>query len=98
MRPCGVTPVASITSRLAPDSARLPRCIWCQSVIVPSPALYWHMGAMTMRFSSSRPPMRRGATALLVLSSVISLFLVVPCPDFLDPGVRRDDEADRDYF
>jgi hypothetical protein len=40
MRPSGTTPVASISIIDAPESARLARCCMCQSVIVPSTALY----------------------------------------------------------
>ena len=50
MRPSDSTAVASITSSAAPDSARWPRCTVCHSVAAPSTALYWHIGAMTMRF------------------------------------------------
>jgi len=50
MRPCGSTAVASMMSMPAPDRARLPRCMTCQSVALPSSAEYWHMGATTIRF------------------------------------------------
>ena len=36
----------------APESARLPRWIMCQSVAQPSSAEYWHIGEMTMRLGS----------------------------------------------
>src|SRR5215475_1387582 len=32
----------------------------CQSFMQPSSAEYWHIGAMTIRFASSRPPIRIG--------------------------------------
>ena len=49
MRPSAETAVASTISRPAPDSARWPRWIRCQSPAEPSFAEYWHIGAMTMR-------------------------------------------------
>ena len=36
MRPSGVTPVASVNTRPAPPTARLPRCTRCQSLAKPS--------------------------------------------------------------
>src|SRR5829696_3679039 len=53
-----------MVSNAAPDSARWPRWIRCQSVMHPSSAEYWHMGAITMRLASSRSPIRRGAKSL----------------------------------
>src|SRR5215212_8420352 len=32
----------------------------CQSVMQPSTAEYWHIGAMTMRLASDSPPARSG--------------------------------------
>ena len=57
MRPMASIAVASMMSRPAPDNARWPRWIMCQSVALPSTALYWHIGAMTMRFFSVSAPM-----------------------------------------
>src|SRR5207342_2363232 len=44
----------------APESARWPRWIRCQSVMHPSSAEYWHMGAITIRLHRSRLPTRIG--------------------------------------
>ena len=66
MRPSGETPVASITSIDAPDSAILPRCIKCQSVIEPSMALYWHIGATVMRLGNVCLPICSGENSLLM--------------------------------
>src|SRR5215212_7248310 len=56
MRPSRVTPVASTTTMPGPDIASWPRCIRCQSVMLPSSAEYWHIGETTMRFGSVTPP------------------------------------------
>ena len=55
MRPSGVTAVASMVSSAAPDSARCPRWITCQSVAHPSTAEYWHIGAITIRLRKLEP-------------------------------------------
>jgi len=68
MRPSADTPVASMINSPAPEIARWPRWIVCQALAVPSVAEYWHIGAMTMRLSSSRLPMRSGAKSLLMRS------------------------------
>src|SRR5215218_10727195 len=60
MRPSAVTAVASIVSSAAPDSARCPRWMTCQSVMQPSSAEYWHIGAMTMRLARLSPATWRG--------------------------------------
>src|SRR5262249_55323173 len=44
----------------------------CQSVMQPSTAEYWHIGAMTMRLVSSRAPTRNGVNSALILSSPYS--------------------------
>src|SRR5262244_1415798 len=49
MRPSGATAVASIIKRPAPETERLPRWRRCQSLALPSSALYWHIGETTMR-------------------------------------------------
>src|SRR5262245_19561774 len=67
MRPSGVTAVASTVSNAAPESARLPRCIRCQSVMHPSTAEYWHIGAMMIRSTSSSSPTRSGLNRVLIL-------------------------------
>src|SRR3954453_20666227 len=48
----------------APDSARWPKWRRCQSVMHPSWAEYWHIGAITMRLASSRSPIRKGENSL----------------------------------
>ncbi len=60
MRPSGRTAVASIVRSAAPESASWPRWIRCQSVMHPSSAEYWHMGAITIRLRRSRLPTRIG--------------------------------------
>src|SRR6185437_13201403 len=52
MRPSGETAVASRIIMPAPESARCPRWIMCQSVAEPPSAEYWHIGAMTMRLDN----------------------------------------------
>jgi hypothetical protein len=52
----GETAVASTISIAAPESARWPRWMKCQSVADPSSALYWHIGAMMMRLASRSSP------------------------------------------
>ncbi|MCC2633832.1 MAG: hypothetical protein K0S48_1718 [Ramlibacter sp.] len=66
MRPSGDTAVASTISKPAPDTARLPRWIMCQSVAEPSSAEYWHIGAMTMRLARRRAPMEKGSNRRLM--------------------------------
>ena len=56
IRPFADTAVASMISMPAPDSARCPRWIMCQSVALPSTAEYWHIGAMTIRLAISSSP------------------------------------------
>src|SRR4029077_17247147 len=58
-----VTAVASIVRRAAPDIAKCPRCITCQSFMQPFSAEYWHIGAITMRFESWRSRMRIGSNS-----------------------------------
>jgi hypothetical protein len=41
--------MAAAVGSPAPERARLPRWMRCQSVAHPSSAEYWHMGAITMR-------------------------------------------------
>jgi hypothetical protein len=69
IRPSGRTAVASIVSSPAPESARWPRWITCQSVMQPSTAEYWHIGAITMRFCSSKPPTVTGVNKTLIRDS-----------------------------
>src|SRR4029079_8782646 len=56
MRPSRATLGFSTTNRPAPEQAMLPRCARCQSVIEPSSAEYWHIGAITTRLGSVMPP------------------------------------------
>ena len=60
MRPSGHTAVASTHSRPAPEIARLPRWIRCQSTGRPSTALYWHIGETMIRLGSVSGPKRTG--------------------------------------
>jgi hypothetical protein len=46
------TAVASPITKLAPPTAREPRCTKCQSVATPSSDEYWHMGETPMRLRS----------------------------------------------
>jgi hypothetical protein len=55
-------------SKAAPDRARLPRWIMCQSVGRPSTAEYWHIGAMAMRLDSSSEPREYGENSLLMMT------------------------------
>src|SRR6185312_2038125 len=64
MRPSAVTAVASIVSSAAPDKARWPRWMTCQSVMQPSMAEYWHIGAMMMRLASERRSTWNGVRSL----------------------------------
>ena len=66
IRPSGETAVASTISIAAPDSARWPRWIRCQSVAEPSSALYWHIGAMRMRLASRSSPIWKGSKSRLI--------------------------------
>ena len=52
-----------------------------QSVMHPSMAEYWHMGAMTMRFASSRPPTFSGVNNTLTADALpgwLSPFQILP--------------------
>ena len=61
MRPRRSTCVASTITRPAPEFASMPRWPRCQSVAVPSSALYWHIGETTMRLENSTLPSLMGA-------------------------------------
>src|SRR5580700_2984900 len=54
----------------APERARCPRWITCQSVMQPSTAEYWHIGAMTIRLASVSEPMRKGSNSFGLLIGV----------------------------
>ena len=60
MRPRRSTCVASTMTRPAPELASMPRWARCQSVAVPSSALYWHIGDTTMRLVNSTLPSLMG--------------------------------------
>ena len=60
IRPVGNTAVASMVNRPAPLLSRLPQCIRCQSFAAPSFEAYWHIGAITMRLASVKPPLGEG--------------------------------------
>src|SRR5512147_670404 len=64
MRPSRATLVFSTTNRPAPEQAMLPRCARCQSLMQPSSAEYWHMGAMTTRLGRVTPPIWIGSNSL----------------------------------
>jgi hypothetical protein len=60
MRPSGVTAVASMVSSAAPEMASWPRWMRCQSLMHPSWAEYWHIGATTIRLRRFRLRTRIG--------------------------------------
>src|SRR4029078_2544288 len=51
-------------TRPAPELASIPRWARCQSVAVPSSALYWHIGDTTMRLLNSTLPSLMGVNKL----------------------------------
>src|SRR5690242_9265752 len=55
-----------MVSNAAPESARCPRWIRCQSVMQPSSAEYWHIGAITIRLGSLIDPRSNGSNSLLI--------------------------------
>src|ERR1700733_11702418 len=71
MRPAASTAVASSVRSPAPDIDSEPRCCWCQSLALPSTALYWHIGDTAMRFSSVTPPMVIGVKRCEVIDVVL---------------------------
>src|SRR3954466_7261710 len=64
MRPSLVTAGASIPTSPASAIAIVPRCVRCQSLMQPSLAEYWHIGATTMRLGSVTPPSWMGVKSL----------------------------------
>src|ERR1700690_2141370 len=54
-------------TRPAPETQNCPRCIKCQSVALPSSALYWHIGETTMRIWTVRPRRAKGWKSALVM-------------------------------
>src|SRR5258708_15955281 len=71
MRPMRSTPVASTTTSDAPEFASMPRCVVCHGVGTPSSALYWHIGATTMRLARSRPASLIGEKSALVMGKTL---------------------------
>ena len=69
IRPSGSTAVASTQSRPAPESAKCPRWIMCQSVARPLSAEYWHMGEMIMRLGRVRLRSESGENNALMKTS-----------------------------
>src|SRR5579871_4948004 len=61
MRPCAVTAVASVNTRPAPPTARLPRWTRCQSLAKPSSLEYWHIGETAIRLRRTTPRMEMGS-------------------------------------
>src|ERR1700722_1854708 len=72
MRPWRSTWVASTTTRPAPELASMPRCAMCQSLAQPSVALYWHIGATTIRLSSSTPASLMGENSDAAMSTPLT--------------------------
>ena len=66
MRPSGEPRSPRRSASPAPESARWPRWIRCQSVAEPSSARYWHIGAMTMRLASRSSPIWKGSKSRLI--------------------------------
>src|SRR5450755_2932735 len=56
--------------RPAPERAREPRWMRCQSVAEPSLAEYWHMGAMMIRLARRRLPICRGSKSCVMSGSL----------------------------
>jgi phage shock protein PspC (stress-responsive transcriptional regulator) len=64
----------------APEMAKFPICMRCQSFGVPSVAEYWHMGATTIRFSNVVSRRFNGWKRLEALFwSVIGFKVIVHC-------------------
>src|SRR6185437_17045321 len=51
--PSGDTAVASVITKAAPPTARLPKCTRCQSLAKPSSLEYSHIGETIKRFLNS---------------------------------------------
>src|ERR1039457_426306 len=54
IRPSGRTAAASVKTRPAPPTARLPRWTRCQSLAKPSRLEYWHISETAMRLGRVR--------------------------------------------
>ena len=57
----GVTAVASVKTRPAPPTARLPRCTKCQSLAKPSVLEYSHIGETNTRLEKVTPRIVSGS-------------------------------------
>src|SRR5450830_1191215 len=71
--PIGSTAVASMINKPAPERARPPRWIRCQSVGLPSTAEYWHIGAMIIRFFKFSFPNEIGEKSALIVDFPVML-------------------------
>src|SRR5947209_494620 len=80
MRPCRSTWVASTITSPAPQLDSMPRCAMCQSVMLPSSALYWHIGETTMRLGSSIGPSFSGANRDDMEDPSINNYFKPPAP------------------
>src|SRR6478609_2045305 len=71
MRPTMLTLVISAITRPQPPMAKLPMCIKCQSLAVPSVELYWHIGETAARFASVNPRMVKGENKALGIRAIL---------------------------
>src|SRR3954470_3524799 len=67
MRPTMFTLVISAVTRPQPPNAKLPICIRCQSLAVPSVELYWHIGETVARFGKVSPRIVNGENKALAI-------------------------------
>ena len=90
MRPRASTAVASIITRPAPPTARLPRWTRCQSLANPSTEEYWHMGETAMRLRKVTSRTVRGVNKLALMfgpqRSLSSIFIWAA--SYLVPATR----------
>src|SRR6266851_6568624 len=98
MRPAAATPVASIITRPGPATANEPRWRMCQSVALPSIALYWHIGATTTRLGRVRPRRAIGVKSWLVIMLPVLVALKemeeIYCPPAATAICRSRNPAD----
>jgi len=64
IRPRASTAVASVLTRPAPPTARLPRWTRCQSFASPSSLEYWHIGETPMRLRRVNPRRTKGSKSM----------------------------------